>query len=245
MYAEDRLPYRIAICDDEKIFLNDAYHKIKEALDKNDIPFIVDGFLNPENLIRKGKEAPDIYDIIFLDIMMKDYNGIKVAKVLRRFGVNSIIIFITVTKDFVLKGYEVEAFRYLLKPIDTDELTTVLLLCHKNLIQKREHQLVLALGEITQRVFFEDITYIEVKGRGTALFLKTETILSPYKITDMENRARKSLLHRCHQSFMVNLAYIKQIKRYEIQLTTGCAVPVSKAYFQKIKDAFLAYLANK
>ena len=238
------IPYNIAICDDEKLFLEDVFCKVKQILDANGIPFKADGFINPEKLIQKLKNAPDTYDIIFLDIMMKAYNGIEVAKTLRFMQVNAIIIFITVTKDFALEGYEVDALRYLLKPINMKSLCETLLICHKHLVLKKEQQLILRLGTKIQRVLYADIVYVQVKGRGTVLVTKVETIQTPYKITEISQKLQKSTFHRCHQSFIVNLPYINQMKRYEILLTNSNSIPVSKAYYQTIKSVFLTYLAN-
>lgn len=235
-------PYRIALCDDKNFFLEDTSQKIKKALAQNNIAFTIEPFTQPDLLIEILKDNPRAFDIIFLDVVMEKNNGIEVARTLRNMGVDAFIIFVSNSRYFAIKGYEVDAFRYLIKPVNIDELTDALLQCHNILYSKRKNQLVFSVGTQIQRILYEDITHVEVRNRGTLIYTKDERTHTPYKISELDTMAKQSLLRRCHQSFMVNLAFVEQIKRYEARLVTGNIVPISKTYFQTIRNDFMAHI---
>ncbi|MDC9428716.1 two-component system response regulator RgaR, partial [Clostridioides difficile] len=82
-------------------------------------------------------------DIIFLDIQMKDINGIEVAKKIRKFDEKVEIIFTTAFSEYAPQGYEVRAYRYLVKPIEYSNFAMGVNLCIDNLQRKKERYIVL------------------------------------------------------------------------------------------------------
>ncbi len=105
------MQYKIAICDDEPLHID----KIRSILMDEE----TDNYTKPANLlntITAGKR----YDVLFLDIMMPEIDGISLARELRELDEDMLIVFITSKIEFMQTGYEVKAFRYLLKDqIDT------------------------------------------------------------------------------------------------------------------------------
>ena len=67
--------------------------------------------------------AKECYSLIFLDIHLGGKNGIEVAKELRRREKESVIIFVTVLKDYVFQAFDVSAFHYIVKPISNDQFS--------------------------------------------------------------------------------------------------------------------------
>ena len=112
---------RIAICDDEEIFRRSVCEKINEIY-KDDIDMVLRIFERGETLIKDFKENDSAYDIIFLDIEMENINGIDTARNIRKINTDVLIAFLTSHEEFAKDGYEVNAFRYLSKPIREDKL---------------------------------------------------------------------------------------------------------------------------
>ena len=103
---------KIAICDDEKIFLKKMNN------------LIVSNYANPDKLIicefESGEQflsqfKANQFDVIILDIEMKELTGLDVAEKIRETDKAVIIAFLTSHQEFAPNGYEVNAFRYLLK----------------------------------------------------------------------------------------------------------------------------------
>lgn len=115
---------KIAVCDDEEIFSM----KLKKYLEQyyNSIDLIIDVFKSGEDFIRKIKSLTDRYDIVFLDIEMSPIDGIETAKKLRENNKDVIIIFLTSHGEFATDGYEVDAFRFLIKPVQEVKLKRAL-----------------------------------------------------------------------------------------------------------------------
>ncbi len=106
----------IAICDDEKYMLDNMKKIISQFFKRKNIKIIILQFLNGEELL-KYKEKIDIF---FLDIQMKnkDMNGMEIARKLRNHKFQGFLIFITVLKEMVFESFEVQAYDYLVKPIE-------------------------------------------------------------------------------------------------------------------------------
>ena len=105
----------IAICDDEKNVCDYIEKRTMECLARADEEATVQVFYDGAELFSVCRENPSKFDIIFLDIKMKTINGVECAKLLRETGVQSLIVFITSSAEYVFSGYEVRAFRYILK----------------------------------------------------------------------------------------------------------------------------------
>ena len=125
---------RIAVCDDEERFRLD----IKKHIDKiyNSLDVVVDCFSGGKELIASFEARP--YDLVFLDIEMPEMDGITLAKKLRDMNDKIYIVFLTGHVEYALEGYEVNALRYLTKPIQDDKLKEVLRFVSDKLTSKRQ-----------------------------------------------------------------------------------------------------------
>lgn len=112
----------VAVCDDEVMECCNIAGKIKEILKEMKMPCMIRQFYSGQELI----QSSDNFDIIFLDIIMRDLDGIRTAYIFREKAFDKILIFISSSREYVFEAYDVEAFQYLLKPIDEKKLKTVL-----------------------------------------------------------------------------------------------------------------------
>jgi len=109
---------RIAICDDEKEIRNSIERYV--CLIYKDVDIIL--FDNGKSVL----DYPEQIDILFLDIQMKEMDGMETARELRKAGNNVIIIFVTAVEEYVFQAFDVGAFHYLLKPIEQVKFFDVL-----------------------------------------------------------------------------------------------------------------------
>ena len=117
--------YRIAICDDEQEQIEYLRGIIADWSENSRISCSVEAFPSAEALLF-AYENGGAFDILLLDVEMKELSGIALAKRLRSGGCRTEIIFITSHFEFVGEGYEVDALHYLIKPVAKDKLCEVL-----------------------------------------------------------------------------------------------------------------------
>ena len=211
------LDFKIAVCDDEAYFQD----RIKELLQKY---FKENGRSVSIDLYDSGSSFcsdPDnfkAYDVVFLDIEMREMNGMETAYAIREQNENVDIVFITVMLDYAAEGYRVDAVRYIIK----DDMEQLLPECMDAILRKRrknrvEMEFPFVGGK--RQVLLEDIIYIESRSHQLADF----SFIRP------------------HQSFLVNLKYIDRIRNYTIYMTNGMEIPVTKPRYVEVKEKFFDY----
>ncbi|MDK2562918.1 LytTR family DNA-binding domain-containing protein [Romboutsia sedimentorum] len=231
---------RIAICEDEV----SQQIQIKQFLDKilNNIEYEILMFNCGEELINN---YPKDIDIFLLDIQMDKINGMDVARNIRKIDKNSVeIIFTTSVVEYIQEGYEVRAYRYLLKPIKFEELKKHILACIEEIQNKKDQYLIIeGKGEI-YKIDINNITYVEVQKKDMIV----HTVERDYEVKMSLEKIEKELSNykffRCHKSFLVNLNYIENIKQYIAILENGAEVSVSRHRFKEFKAEFLNILGE-
>ena len=112
----------IAVCDDEIIECCNMEKRIKKMIEEMKIPCIIRQFRSGRELL----QALESFDIVFLDIMMPEMDGMKTAQLFRKKASDKILIFVSSSREYVFEAYDVEAFQYLLKPVEDRKLKSVL-----------------------------------------------------------------------------------------------------------------------
>ncbi|MDE7326549.1 MAG: response regulator, partial [Lachnospiraceae bacterium] len=105
---------RIAICDDEKYMNDEIRTMVSEFFKRKNMENSIAQFFCGEELLKYEKPV----DVLFLDIQMRGMDGMEVARKLRERKFQGILIFITVLYEMVFQSFEVQAYDYLVKPIE-------------------------------------------------------------------------------------------------------------------------------
>lgn len=231
---------KIVICDDEAFFLEQLTEKISSYLKEKEIPFQISTFHSGEQLQQDSRD--ELFDIAFLDISMEAVNGIDAAHYLRTVNQRICIIFVTGYMDYVLEGYKVGAFRYLLK----DTLDTSFLECMEGVLQKFyiNTEFCLELNGRNTYLKAEDICLVE--SRGHRLFFLSahdQSIIASktMKLADIEQILKGYGFLRVHQSFLVNMKYITKISGYRLELEQKITLNVPKNRYQYVKQEYAFY----
>jgi len=230
---------RIAICDDDEEFRATISNYIKPY--KASRPEITQSeFVCGEDLVNAYSKGQK-FDILFLDIRMRDVDGVEAAKKIRETDKNVIIIFITSFASFVSDTFRVGAFQFLTKPVkeedfkkDFERALELYRINHfKYLVKWKDKTSVLEINEIY---------YIEASNRH--LFINTESNRCECvgKISEEEKKLSSYNFVKCHQSYLVNIRYIKLIDLYKIHLSNGKEIPLSKHLRARVKGIFNNYI---
>lgn len=229
----------IAICDDESADLAEMETITSELLEAEGISCDISRFGDAGSLLSAVNGA-ETFDILLLDVMMENLNGIELAAALRKQGNDTAIVFISINREMALLGYEVSAVRYLAKPIQREKLREALLYCCRTYLTQKEILLPTAEGQ--RRILVSDVIYIEPWERGTRLVLVDGECKTGSKISELERLLPQEKFVYCHRTLLVNLAFIQTIRYCELTLKNGQVLPISKYRQVQMKESFMRYL---
>lgn len=242
--------FRVAVCDDQILFAESIVKMCEIILEKrfgDTKDFSVELFTNGNDLISKhGKKKK--FDLIVSEIQMKEMDGITMASIIRTKDKNVPIVFLTTTDEFIMKGYEVHAYRYLIKASEEyGNWNQIESLIDRILNERKRSNKMLLLkdGGSYKRILVNDILYLEINGRGTKIHTKREKLLSKEKMSEISKHLDENIFMKCHQSYIVNLKYACEIKRYNFVLVNNGTIPISRAYWEDVKTAFLQSTLNR
>lgn len=219
----------VAVCDDEVIECCNMTKKIKEVLEELKIPCIVRQFHSGRELL----QASESFDIVFLDIIMRDLDGMKTAEFFREKVSDNILIFVSSSREYVFEAYDVEAFQYLLKPVDDRKLKNVLQKAVLKTQSRSQEFIIVSRERQKKKLFLDDIYYFEIKGRVVDVHGK-EGIFTYYEqIGQLENQLRDKGFFRCHKSYLVNLKHADGYSRQKVILDNGENIVIAKRRYEE------------
>ncbi len=232
----------IAICDDEKYMLDNMKKIISQFFKRKNIKIIILQFLNGEELLKYKEKI----DILFLDIQMKnkDMNGMEIARKLRNHKFQGFLIFITVLKEMVFESFEVQAYDYLVKPIEEKRFEKTMERLLFSIQDNKEANLLIQKGYESNIIAFNDIVFCEIIDRKIYLHLVTSQVIDFYdKIENLETKL-DSRFFKCHRSFLINLKYLKSYKSGVAYMENGEEIPVSRLRSKEFSNVILQYMSK-
>ncbi len=185
------------------------------------------------------------WDLVLMDVEMPGQNGIETARQLRRVNERATIIFITNYIQYALEGYEVQAFRYLLKPIDAAQFEQVVGTALDEIHHRQTAYLQLKGRSEIIRLAIDELIYAETE-RGHLLLHTPGKVLECYSTMEkLEQELKQEAFFRCHSSFLVALEAVRQIEKQDVVLKDGTRVPVSKNRKKGMKQALTNFWGGK
>lgn len=231
--------YSIAVCDDEAPDLNQIAGMTEAHFDSQGISCSIHPFPNGTSLL-EAIQGGEKFHLLLLDVMMDELDGMELASALRAQKNETSIVFISSNREMALRGYEVAAARYLGKPVDAEKLHEALTFCYQNYHDARE--LLFPTTKGARKISPSDILFAEAGERGVKLFLSHEQVDTSMRMFELEAMLPQTQFVLCHRAFLVNLAYARYIRCYEVELQNGLLVPVSKHRYAETKQKLIQYL---
>lgn len=207
------------------------------------LPTHLDGAIriyNDVQILDRIDSKTDIskYDILLLDVEMKNMNGIELAKRIRKDNNRAEIIFITSHFEFVGEGYEVDALHYLIKPISAEKLTQVLTKAAEKILVEPPSVVISCEGE-TVKLYESDILYVESFLHYIVIHTKDKEYKIKENISVFENKVSDDF-YRIHRSYLVSLKYITRISRTSVNIGST-ELPLSRGKYDDINRAFIEH----
>lgn len=230
-----------ALCDDEPSMLHELAARLSDFMEQKQFPFQILCF-------ESGKAVLDSdmnFDILFLDIQMERPDGMETADLLRQRGFHGPLIFITVLKEWVFDSFEVQAFDYLVKPLDHNRFQKTLERALKVLEQSSSKHLIVQKGGASQVIPFSEIMYCEVISRKIYLHCNNGETIDYYQRLESLEQKLDGRFFRCHRSYLVNLDYVRGRHDGLVFLSDGRKLPLSRLREQEFTKALLIYMKER
>jgi DNA-binding LytR/AlgR family response regulator len=231
------MKYRIAICDDEQNQIEYITSIVTSWSNHKGHSCEIRTFASAEAFLFEYEEDK-AYDILLLDVEMKNMNGIELAKRIRKDNNRAEIIFITSHFEFVGEGYEVDALHYLIKPISVEKLTQVLTKAAEKLSVEPPSVVISCEGE-TVKLYESDILYVESFLHYIVIHTKDNEYKIKENISVFENKV-SDVFYRIHRSYLVSLKYITRISRTSVNIG-NTELPLSRGKYDNINRAFIEH----
>lgn len=236
---------RILICDDDPDFLEFLRQEIRSSLNHATIKATIQVYEGmgdiPETLLHNC-------DIAFLDIdfSRKQYNGIDIARKIRQKCNRAVIIFITNYIEYAPDGYEVQAFRYILKNEVHAKLERYLIEAVSNLNSVHETFQINVSGEVVN-IPIDEILYIESNLHTVKVYVQKsdQSSIRNYSyyasLSNVETQLASRGFLRVHKSYLVNMRRIKKYQCHEALLDNGITLRVSEKNYAEQKKKYLLW----
>lgn len=191
-------------------------------------------------------------DLIFLDIQMPEKTGFDL---LEELDYIPHVVFVTAYNEFAIKAFEVNAFDYILKPIDSDRLKQTInkinSIATKVKEEKQEEtpteklgyddQIFIKDGEKCWFVKLADVRFFESEGNYVKVFFQEHKPLILKSLTNIESKLEEKLFFRTSRKHIVNMKWIDKVDNWfsgglKLTLNTGEEIEVSRRQAQKFRD---------
>lgn len=227
---------RVAVVDDEseeRAVLQDFFQRLQKEVGE-EIETIQ--FPHGEDLLETYDHS---FDMICLDIDLGGQDGIRIAKQLRKLDGKVIILFITNMAQMAIRGYEVRALDFLVKPVNYYSFSMKMRSAVNIIKRRKSRQIVLQTPGGIQKISTDQLFYVEVNGH----YLYYHTPMGVFKqkapLRELEDKLSGLSFRRCNNCYLVNLKYVDCVNKDDIQIA-GEWLKISRPR----KKEFLQALAN-
>ena len=229
---------RVAIVEDDEKTLNELYGLCSRYFTESDQKFTVNLFKSGIDFVSAFK---DNYEIVLLDIDMPLMNGLDTAKMIREIGSRCAIAFVSNLTQFVLKGYEVAACGYVLKPVTYEKLKRLLKRVVATIDKDPKKRLVLKMNGNVVIIPADSVCYVEIISHSAVIHTDKQTYRLNETLTEIENYLGNVGFARCNHSYLVNLSCVTSVTGSDVCVSVGDKQEVLKMSRNK-KTTFIEAL---
>lgn len=229
---------RIAICDDEKIYVEKVEQIVSSFLKNEGIEAEIISFTSGEELV----EANELFDIVFLDIEMEGINGIEVAKVLNIKNKNSKIFIFTSHNHYLDDAMDLNVFRYIDKGSSDERIISGLQKAMERLAYNEIH--ITTKNNMKLKIYKSDIVFVEVKYKKVYVQTVNELYTVRDKFEYYKENLKDSYFAVPHSSFIINFTHVINFQRECVDMLGGVNVPVAPKRQALFKKLWVNYLKD-
>ena len=186
---------------------------------------------------------PGHFDLLFIDIFLPGISGVEVARKIRETDRDCMFVFITISPDFALDGFSVQAAGYVVKPISLKKMSDAMHAC-RFVFERNVREIELPVGGKDLRVSIADLIYVEVHGKDTILHMKKGELKTRLPLETVEKHLGGVPFLRCNRSYIINMNHVEEMLRDDFLMHGGGLVPIRKNNRKEIKIAMARFTAG-
>lgn len=227
---------KMAILEDEDVSAKRLTGAISQYCDAHNINFAIDRFCNANEMLDQYRP---VYDIIFMDIVLPSMNGIDAAKELRKRDDAITIVFVTDMANLAVKGYEVNALDFIIKPIEYSTFSRKFERALNVARNRKSVDVCISVDRAIKRISASKIYYIEIIHHNLIYHTEEGIINSRGTLDGLEKQLASENFVRCNACYLVNMKFISEVAGDNV-IVAGETLKISRAK----KKAFMQTLAN-
>ncbi len=225
--------YHIAVVEDEKICSVQVQQFLDQYQEENNVRFKVTVFEAATQILESYEP---LYDMILMDIDMPGINGMDAADQIRQTDQDVVIVFITNIASFAIRGYEVGAMDFVVKPITYYNFSTRLARALKRSRSREPRQIILTLADGVKKLEVGQIYYVEVQNRMLHYYTQESVFAVRGTMQSVQQMLEAYSFAKCNHWYMVNLRHVSEVKKntvvvgeYELEISRRNRTPFLKA----------------
>ncbi len=224
---------RIAIVEDEDVFVEMLKQYMEDFQRESGLHLELTIFRDGDEILRKYKSQ---FDIILMDIQMKFVDGMTAAAEIRKVDSEVILLFITNLAQYAIRGYEVGAFDYIVKPISYFAFSQKLAKAIGKVRKKSSRYVTLTVKGGVLRLESADIYYIESAGHNLIYHTHSGDHMGTGTMAQAEELFADMHFSRANKGYLINLEKVEGIKD-KCAMVHGRNLQISRPrYDQFMKD---------
>jgi two-component system response regulator LytT len=235
---------KVGICDDEIFYLEALEKNINKyaAVYGDDISVVK--YNCGEQIVQAVADAPADFQMIFLDVEMPKWDGIKTAIKIREVSDDIVICFVTSHKGYSLKAFQVGAIGYIVKPVDYNIFEKVMnraKILIEHTVKQTESQrryIDINVNKKVQTVDTNQILYIEKSRNRSIVYLEDGEIVCYETLKNIYEKLDNKAFVYTNQGIIVKFSAIKEVRKDSVCLGNGMEVRLSRSYQKQVLNRY-------
>ena len=231
---------RIAVAEDDLSWAKQLQAYVEQYARETGKPFDVSLFSDGEDLVERYQGQ---FDLIFLDIQMRFLDGMATAELIRRTDPEVILLFITNMAQYAIRGYEVDALDYMLKPVGYVTFAQRLGRALSRMRRRERTYITVPMKGGAMKLAVEDITFVESQGHRLIYHTPTGEYICGGAMKEAEETLEGHNFFRSNKGYLVNLAHVDGIQD-NCALVGEHRLLISRSRKAPFLEALTAYLGG-
>ena len=232
---------RLAIVEDEKSFADNILGYLQRFQKETSYQIETVWFQDGCDIAEEYKSD---FDIILMDVQMKFMDGMTAARKIREKDSQVVILFLTNMVSYAIRGYEVDAMDYIIKPVTYFSFSEKLKKALKSVEYRKSQYIIVPIEGGIQKVDLSSVYYVECRGHNLFYKQAKEEIESRGTMNKLETLLAPYGFYRNSKSYLVNLEYVDGIQKNECMIH-GERIPVSRLKKKEFMQALLKYVSEE
>ncbi len=230
----------IAIIDDNRQERQALEEYVEHYLNEKNTAFLIHRYDCGVEFIR----SRTVYDIVFMELQLSDMDGLDAARFLRIVNKNAKLVFVTHMAHLAIRGYEVSAVDFVVKPAEQSTIDRVMDKVLEDMEKRRGEYITLKTQNGVIALLTSSIYYVEVYDHD----LVYHTDQGDHRVRGQLGKVREKLndpaFVQCSRSYLVNMHHVQSVHS-DYLMVNGDKIQIAKSHHKEIKERFLHYMDER